>query len=135
MKGRSGSKRRYGAAAIEFALVMPVYLIVLLGLLEFARLGMALQIMSTAAREGCRIAALPNHTAADAQTRVNAVLAGSGIPATTITLSPTDPSTATGGTPITLTMSIPFSQVSWLGTATFMNTTIHASASFTSERP
>lgn len=135
MNIRKRSSVRRGSAAVEFALVLPVYLSLLLGVLEFARLGMAMQVLNNAVREGCRVAALPGNTAATAQARVNAVLSGSGIPTTTITLTPADPTTAAGGTPITLAMSVPFSSVSWLGTSTFMIVTLHASASFTSERP
>ena len=135
MRFRKRHAKRKGTAAVEFALVLPVYLTLLLGVLEFARLGMAMQILTTAAHEGCRLAALPGFTATDAQNRVNAVLSGSGIPTATITLTPSDPTTAAGGTPVTLAISMPFSKVSWLGTSTFMNVTCHASASFTSENP
>ncbi len=126
--------RRRGAAAVEFALVLPVYLTLLLGMLECARLGMALQAVTAAAREGCRVAALPGNTAATAQSAVNAVLSQSGLPSATITLNPSDPTTASGGTAITLTFSIPYSQVSWLHTATFLNVTLYGSATFASER-
>ena len=118
--GRSGR----GAAAVEFALVMPVFLTLLLGMLECARLGMAVQVVTSAAREGCRVAALPGNTATTAQTRVNTVLSQAGFPSATITLNPSDPTTATGGTAISLSLSIPFSKVSWLGTSSFMNTII-----------
>jgi Flp pilus assembly protein TadG len=135
MKSRKRITKRRGAAAVEFALVLPVYMVLLLGVLEFARLGMAVQVVTSAAREGCRVAALPGNTATDAQNRVNAVLSQSGFPNATITLTPADPTTASGGTQITLSLSIPFSQLSWLGTASFANTNIHGSATFASERP
>ncbi len=135
MKSRRRGRMTRGAAAVEFALILPVFLVLFLGILEFARLGMAMQLLTTAAREGCRVAALPNFTAAQVQARVNSVLTGSGIPTTTMTLTPSDPTTAAGGTPVTLSLSLPFTQVSWLGTSSFMNVTLHASASFTSENP
>jgi Flp pilus assembly protein TadG len=129
------SVNRRGAAAIEFALVMPVFLVLLLGMLECARLGMAVQVVTSAAREGCRVAALPGNTATTAQTRVNTVLSQSGFPSATITLTPSDPTTATGGAAISLSLSVPFSKVSWLGTSSFINTQIGGSATFASERP
>lgn len=133
---RSKTKRhRRGGIALECALVMPVFLSMILGVLECARMGMASQILTNAAREGCRIAALPGKTATDAQNRVNLVLGGAGFPSTSIVLSPSDPSTATGGTAITLSITVPFSKLSWLGTATFLNTNVKASATFASERP
>ena len=127
--------RREGAAAVELALVLPVFLTLLLGMLECARLGMAVQVVTAAAREGCRVAALPGNTAATAQTRVNTVLSDSGFPSANISLTPSDPTTATGGAAITLSLSIPFSKLSWLGTSTFMNVNVGGSATFASERP
>ena len=70
---------------------MPVFLILLLGMLECARLGMAVQVVTSAAREGCRVAALPGNTATTAQTRVNTVLSQAGFPSATITLNPVRP--------------------------------------------
>jgi Flp pilus assembly protein TadG len=126
---------RRGAAAIEFALVLPIFISLLLGILEFARLGMAVQVVTAAAREGCRAAALPGSTAATAQARVNSVLVQSSFPSATITLTPSDPTTAAGGSAITLSLSVPFSKISWLGTSTFINTQIGGTATFASERP
>ena len=90
---------------------MPVFLTLLLGMLECARLGMAVQVVTSAAREGCRVAALPGNTATTAQTRVNTVLSQSGFPSATITLNPSDPTTATGGTAITLEPEHPVFEV------------------------
>ena len=115
--------------------MLPVYMTLLLGMLEFARLGMAVQVVTSAAREGCRVAALPGNTAAMAQSRVNAVLSQSGFPNATITLTPSDPTTAAGGSAVTLSLSVPFSQVSWLGTASFLNVNINGAATFSSENP
>ena len=55
-------RERNGTAAVELALVLPLFLTLLLGVLEFARLGMVMQVLTTAAREGCREAALPGFT-------------------------------------------------------------------------
>jgi hypothetical protein len=97
------------------------------------------QLLTTAAREGCRTAVIPGHTQSDVQNRVNAVLSGSGISVGTVT--PTCPSpytwdSAPQGTPITVSLSVPYSQVSWLGTPFFLtNATVSASATLSSENP
>ncbi|MGI9607924.1 MAG: TadE/TadG family type IV pilus assembly protein [Acidimicrobiales bacterium] len=68
--------RERGAVAAEFALLIPVFLILIFGMIE---LGLAFQrkeVVNAAAREGARIAALPSTTTADACNRVNASLAG-----------------------------------------------------------
>ena len=55
-----------GAAAVEFALVLPVLLLVLCGIIDFGRALHAQVVLTQAAREGARLAALGE---ADAITR------------------------------------------------------------------
>jgi Flp pilus assembly protein TadG len=128
-----------GASAVEMALVAPVFVVLLLGLLEAARLGMVCQLLTTAAREGCRVAVLEGMTQTDVQNRVDAVLSGSGISVGTVTPTcpaPYDWTTAPAATPITVSLSVPYSQVSWLAAPVFLkNTTVSASATFSSEHP
>jgi Flp pilus assembly protein TadG len=121
------------------ALVAPVLVALLLGMIEAARVGMAYQLLTTAAREGCRVAVINGSAQADVQNRVNAVLAGSAITPATFTISCTGNTTwdnAPLGTPITVSLSVPYSQVSWLGTPFFFNgATVTASATLSSENP
>jgi hypothetical protein len=121
------------------AVVAPLLVTLIMGQLESARLGMVSQLLTTAAREGCRVAVLAGSTQTDVQNRVTAVLSGSGIPVGTVT--PTCPSpytwsSAPMGTPITVSLSVPYSQVSWLGTPFFLNNAVvSASATMSSENP
>jgi Flp pilus assembly protein TadG len=120
------------------AMVAPVLITLLLGMIETARLGMVSQLLTTAAREGCRVAVLDGMTQTDVQDRIDAVLSGSGISVGTVTPTSTsgDWTTATSGEPITVSLSVPYSQVSWLkATAFFPDVTIEASATMSSERP
>jgi Flp pilus assembly protein TadG len=121
------------------ALVAPVLISLLMGMIEGARLGMAAQLLTSAAPEGCRVAVLDGMTQTDVQNRIDAVLAGSGISVGTVTPTCTSPYTwtsAPGGTAITVSLSVPYSQVSWLKLAGFFsNTTISASATMSSEHP
>jgi Flp pilus assembly protein TadG len=131
--------RSKGASAVEMAVVAPVFVALMMGQLESSRFGMVSQLLTTAAREGCRVAVVPGHTETDVQTRINAVLSGSGISVGTVT--PTAPSpytwdTAPQGTAISVSLSVPYSQVSWLGTPFFLNgATVSASATMSSENP
>ena len=52
---RAGLRRR-GATAVEAALVLPMVLIFLFGILEYGRYVMTLQVMTNAAREGAHYA-------------------------------------------------------------------------------
>ena len=49
---------RSGVAAIEFAIVAPVFFLLMFGLIEFGRMMMVQQSLTNAAREGCRTAVL-----------------------------------------------------------------------------
>src|SRR5262245_41192221 len=116
MRLRRRPRRSKGANAVEMAIITPVFLALVMGQLESSRLGMVAQLLTTAAREGCRVAVVPGHTQSDVQTRVNAVLDGSGISVGNVT--PTCPSpytwtSAPQGTAITVSLSVPYSSVSW----------------------
>jgi len=68
-----------GAELIEFALVTPLLLLVCAAIMDFGFLFQRYEVVTNAAREGARIAVLPNYTAADAQTRVQTYLTASGL--------------------------------------------------------
>jgi Flp pilus assembly protein TadG len=129
--------RSRGTSAVEAAVITPLIVVLLMGQIEASRLGMVAQLLTTASREGCRVAVTPGATQTDVQTRINLVLNGSGISVGTVT--PTCPSgytwnNAPDGTPITVSLSVPFSQVSWLGTPFFLTTAnVAASATMSSE--
>jgi Flp pilus assembly protein TadG len=60
MTRRQGRLNRKGQALIEFALVLPLVLLVVVGMLEFARAWNLHQVMTDAVREGARRAVLAN---------------------------------------------------------------------------
>jgi Flp pilus assembly protein TadG len=139
MRLRRERKRSKGATAVEMAIVAPLIVALVMGQLESSRLGMVAQLLTTAAREACRVAVVPGHSQSDVQTRVNTVLSGSGISVGTVT--PTCPAgytwnTAPQGTAITVSLSVPYSQVSWLGTPFFFkDANVAAAATMSSENP
>jgi Flp pilus assembly protein TadG len=131
---RSKPNRSRGASAVEMAIVAPVVVSLILGQIEASRLGMVAQLLTTASREACRVAVVPGHTQSDVQDRVNQVLSGSGISVGTVTPTPATWQTAPMGTAITVSLSVPFSQVTWLGTPYFLTTAnISASSTMSSE--
>jgi hypothetical protein len=118
------------------AVVSPVIVALILGQIESSRLGMVAQLLTTAAREGCRVAVLPGSSQNDVQNRVQAVLSGSGVSVGTVTPTPSTWQTASQGTAVTVSLSVPYSQVTWLGTPFFLaNATISAAATMSSENP
>jgi Flp pilus assembly protein TadG len=127
-----------GVAAVEMAMILPVFLTLILGMLEATRLGMATQTLTNAAREGCRVAVLPEYSQDDVQKRINSVLSGSGFTLMTVSPSPDNWTTAPEGTAITVTLELPYSQVSWLNDPFqlgFRDITVTDSATMSSQRP
>ena len=80
-----------GQALTEFALVMPIVLLLLVGIIEFGRAWNVQQVMTDAAREGARQAVLANPavTQQSVVATINAALARAAIDttATQITLA------------------------------------------------
>ena len=58
-----------GAALLETALVLPLILLVSVGIFEFGRAFETWEVVVNAAREGARVAVLPNATTSDVQSR------------------------------------------------------------------
>lgn len=71
-------KSRRGQATVEFALVVPVLIVILLGIAEMGWLARNTVTLSNAAREGSRAAALGKKTA-DIRTRVKNYAQGAGL--------------------------------------------------------
>lgn len=118
------------------ALVMPLFLLIILGIIEFSRVGMVLQMLTTAAREGCRAAVIDGSTAADVRGRIEQELQGTGIPVpSSVVPTPTNWQTAPQGTPITVSLSVSYDQISWLpGSPFFGSAVLSSSATLASER-
>jgi Flp pilus assembly protein TadG len=115
-KGCSFCRKRRGAAAVEFAFVAPVFFILIFGMIEFGRMVMVQQILTNASREGARKAVLDGSTATDVNNTVIALMADAkiAVDATYITINPANPGSANFGDPVTVTVKVPFSEVSWL---------------------
>jgi Flp pilus assembly protein TadG len=120
MRLRRESRRRNGTSAVEMAVVAPLLIALIMGQIESSRLGMVTQLLTTAAREGCRVAVINGNTQANVQARVDAVLDGSGIDVGTVTPTPSGWATVATGTPITVSFDIPYSRVSWLPTPYYL---------------
>jgi Flp pilus assembly protein TadG len=105
-------KSARGTAMLEVALTLPLVLLIAVGIFEFGRAYETMQVLTNAAREGARVAILPNQPAGAVTARVDAYLAAGGLSCTScITVTPTTisiggASTATGSK---VTVSYPFS--------------------------
>ena len=104
------SERARGAAVVEFAVVLPLLLTILFGIIEYGWVFMVRQTLQTSAREGARIAIL--QTSEDPYTaalsRMADVMEPTGL--TTYTAVVTQ-----DGTVMTAEVTIPYDDVSLMG--------------------
>ncbi len=102
------------------AVVAPLFFLLVLGLIEFARMVMVQQSVTNAAREGCRHAALTTTSASssvDAVVRdqLSSTIANSNdTDDCRVTISPSDLSTIAENTEIIVNVEVDYSNVSWL---------------------
>jgi Flp pilus assembly protein TadG len=104
MKKRRGLLRtERGAQLVEFALVLPLLLLVVLAIADFGFMFQRYEVLTNAAREGARIAVLPGYTDADVQARVDDYLTAGRVPVAGRGLTEVDDGAVVvpGGTTIT----------------------------------
>ena len=65
-----------GAQLVEFALVLPLLLLVVLGIAEFGFIFQRYEVVTNAAREGARMAVLPGYNTVPAQDAIRARVRG-----------------------------------------------------------
>jgi Flp pilus assembly protein TadG len=108
-----------GAAATEFAIVAPIFFLMLIGFLEFGRALMVQQVLINASRVGARQAITTSATTSEVQAAVEDYTEGVAVPGVEVTVSPS-PSGAAPGTSITVTTSVDFADVSWMPAPWFL---------------
>src|SRR3954464_8266942 len=106
-------RRRRGAAVTEFALVAPIFFLMVIGFIEFGRAMMVQEVLINASRVGARMASTTGSTSTGVQSAVTSYASSVAVPNVTVTVTP-DPATASAGTPITVTATVPFNKVSWM---------------------
>lgn len=87
--------RNRGAELVEFALVLPVLLLVFAAIVDFALLFRSYEIVTNASREGARVGVLSGYSTTDAQTRALQYLDAAGL---------TDARRTAAAAPATLTL-------------------------------
>jgi len=76
---RAGAADQAGQALAEFALVMPVLLGLLVGIVELGQAWRSQQVITHAVREATRLAILPNSTGPQVTARLQEALAQGGL--------------------------------------------------------
>lgn len=109
---KSGNGRR-GATVVEMAVMAPLLVTAMLGMIEVGYAFMVKQTVTLGAREGARAAALPGGTMTDVQTAVDASMTAANLNGYTTTsnvdtLGPTD-------VDVWVQVSIPLDRASFTG--------------------
>jgi Flp pilus assembly protein TadG len=123
LRTRAGSER--GAELIEFALVTPIFALLIAAMFDFGFMFRNWELMTNAAREGARVGVLPSYacdgSTTDVKARVEAYMAASGVAATSFTVGTSNAAVTTAaGTfnacVVTVQMNSPLPSLSVLGT-------------------
>jgi Flp pilus assembly protein TadG len=115
-----GRRLRRGAAIVEMAVVAPLLLTILFGVIEFGWSFMVHETITNTARECCRLATLQGTTDSDVQTRFTQAMAGTGVSVSTDMMSLTR--TGEGDSQVvTVNIAVPYSNVSITGLLSFLH--------------
>ncbi len=102
---------RRAVAVVEMAIVAPLLLLLCFALIEYGWMFVKAEALNEAARNAVRVAILPSATNAQVQSAASAVLTQAGITGYTLTTNPTDVSTAATGTSVTVSLTVPYSNI------------------------
>lgn len=110
--GTRGNRDERGQALVEFALVVPLLLMLVIGVFEFGRAYNVYQVITDAAREGARTAVVanPSMTYDSVVTTIRNALGRAGLNPGSATIGLNGWRTGTG-TPVAVTIQFPYSFV------------------------
>jgi hypothetical protein len=113
-RARCDRPRAQAAVLVEFAVVLPLLLTILFGIIEYGWIFMVRQTVQNAAREGCRIAVLQTSTEpyTDVETRIDQVLSPTGLGSYSTVMEHADGLTTCDET---ITITVPRADVSLMG--------------------
>lgn len=131
--------QRCGVATIEFAVVAPFILFIIFGAVEFARMMMVKQALTSAAREGCRHATLvTTQDSGDSESFVREILAPTiansiDTEIVAINIEPSFSTTIESGEKIVIAIEVACSDITWLPEIFLCGAKIRSSASMSRE--
>jgi Flp pilus assembly protein TadG len=117
---------------VEFAIVAPVFFILVMAAFEFGRINVLRHTADNAAYEGARRAMVPGATAAEAVGEAERILRIVGTRGAKVTVNPT----ALGPEvdQITVTVEVPMGQNGWITPRFSRNATLRATSTLRTER-
>ncbi|PAY20917.1 pilus assembly protein TadE [Rhodopirellula sp. SM50] len=118
---------------IEFAVCLPVFLLIAMGTIETCRMIYLRQSLKVAAYECARLAIVPEVTPADLQDQCDVLLLGRNISSYTLNCTPADPSTLNYGEIFITTVEAPASENALVGSWIYGSSTVSESVSIMME--
>lgn len=112
---RNQSASRKAASAVEFAVVLPVIVLLLLGAVEMGRAVMVQHSLQEAAQAGCRVYAVFDAPEEAAEDIIGNAMSKAGVKKYSVTFDPPEKSKIKKNMePVTVTVSVDYSDVAWL---------------------
>lgn len=134
---RSLCRFRCGAAVVELAIVLPVFLLIVMGIVEFGRAMMVGQLLTNGARHGARLAIIEGSTNASVRQDIEEFLTSTlNVPASNLNIQievepapghpdPNDVLTAARSKDLVkITVSVPFDKVAYVSGNFLKSTTL-----------
>lgn len=88
MMSKKRKPNRRGAVVVEFAIIAPVFFLIIFAMFEFSRMQVMRHTADNAAYEAARVAMVPGATAADAENEATRILGIVGARDATVTVTP-----------------------------------------------
>ncbi len=130
---RFTNKNRRGAALVEFAVVLPIVLLIFAGMIEISRVLLLQHSADTASYEGARNAMVPGASADEATQAARTLLQAAGLKSATITVTP---QVVTEATPlITVRVEVPIAPNAWISPSWFKESKVVSETTLFCERP
>ncbi len=134
MQRKNKAGIRTGAALVEFALVVPIFVFFASGVVEVSRVLLLQNTVDTAAYEGARHAMVPGATVEEAELASQDLLNSAGLKSTTITVTPDVITEETAF--ISVQVAVPVASNSWIApTHFFAGMTVTSEVTLVCERP
>ena len=132
LKKTKARGNRAGAAVVEFAVCLPLIVLIVLGTIEAGSLLFLKQTLVQAAYEGAKVA-IVNGDPDQVEAVVDAVAASRNLTGVNVQFTPSDRASVPAGETITITISAPGDANSLIPFGPFRNQTVQTSASMVRE--
>jgi Flp pilus assembly protein TadG len=113
-RGRDrAARRRRGTTLVEAAIVLPLLLLVIFGLIEYGSMFLRLQQVANVARQAARRAATPDATPGEVTGLITTMMTSAGLGGSeyVATVSPADPGDAERGGQVSVKIEITYSKI------------------------